>query len=103
MSPGFQYSKDLWSLFAKLAAAPAEDSGWARPTTGNAGKSRGSACFNDVAAPGRRSQSEVERRAKARLTSSGEFVVFIQGIVAWLGLRLVVFAFGYIESSGRGW
>ena len=61
MSPGFQYSKDLWSLFARLAAAPAEDSGWARPTTGYAGKSRGSACFNDVAAPGTRGQSEVGR------------------------------------------
>lgn len=96
MSPGFQYSKDLWSLFARLAAAPAEDSGWARPTTGNAGKSFGSACFNDVAAPGERGQSKVERATKAGLTSSREFVVFIQGIVARLCLRLVVFAFCYI-------
>ena len=28
--------------------------------------------------------------------------MFIQGIGAWLGLRLVVFAFGNIKSSGRG-
>ena len=89
-------------MFARLAAAPAEDSGWARPTTGKAGKSRGSACFNDVAAPGKRGQSEVERATKAGLTSSRELVVFIQGIVAGLGLRLIIFAFCYIESSGRG-
>ena len=36
------------------------------------------------------------------LTGRGEFVVFIQGIIAWLGLRLVVFALGYIERGGRG-
>ena len=42
------------------------------------------------------------REQQRLLTGRGEFVVFIQGIVAWLGLRLVVFALGYIERGGRG-
>ena len=46
-------------------------------------------------------QSEVELLTRAGFTSSREFVVLIQGIVAWLGLRLIVVAFGYIERGGR--
>ena len=42
-------------------------------------------------------------REQQRLhTGRGEFVVFIQGIIAWLGLRFVVFALGYIERGGGG-
>ncbi len=51
ISPGFQSSKDFLFWFAKLAAAPAEESGSVRPTTGKAGRSRGSACLSEVAAP----------------------------------------------------
>ena len=50
---GFQYSNDLWLAFARLAAAPAEDSVLVTPTVGNEGRSRGLAYRREVAAPRR--------------------------------------------------
>lgn len=48
---GFQCSKCFWFAFAKLAAAPAEESAFVRPAIGYEGKSRGLAYLSDVAAP----------------------------------------------------
>lgn len=48
---GFQYSNGFWLAFARLAAAPAEESLLERPAEGNDGKSFGSAYLSEVAAP----------------------------------------------------
>jgi len=51
ISPGFQCSKDFWLAWARLAAAPAEES-FTPPCDGYDGKLAGLAYFKDAAAPG---------------------------------------------------
>lgn len=56
---GFQYSNDLRLAFARLAAAPADESLSESPLEGKDGNSLGSAYLSEVAAP-----VENERKAK---------------------------------------